>query len=77
MVRASQVARPAQLEVCRWDSEARPDSDSDWMITIMRVWRSGRLVTWIVATTDIGVFTDIGDKMTRYRVTCHDNGFFV
>ncbi len=32
---------------------------------------------WIVATADIGVFTDIGDKMTRYRVTCHDIGFFV
>jgi hypothetical protein len=35
------------------------------------------LFIWIVATADIGVFTDIGDKMTRYRVTCHDIGFFV
>ena len=34
-------------------------------------------VIWIVATADIGVFTDIGDKKTRYRVTCHDIGFFV
>jgi hypothetical protein len=32
---------------------------------------------WIVATTDIGVFTDIGDKISRYRVTCHDIGVFV
>jgi hypothetical protein len=32
---------------------------------------------WIVATADIGVFADIGDKMTRYHVPCHDIGFFV
>jgi hypothetical protein len=32
---------------------------------------------WIVATADIGVFTDIGDKMTRYHVTCHDIGLIV
>ncbi len=39
---------------------------------------TGKLpVIWIVADTDIGVFTDVGDKMTRYRVTCHDIGFLV
>jgi hypothetical protein len=39
---------------------------------------SGVLVTiWIVATADIGVFTDIGDKMTRYHVPCHYIGLFV
>ncbi len=32
---------------------------------------------WNLATADIGVFTDIGDKISRYRVTCHDIGVFV
>ncbi len=32
---------------------------------------AGRAIIWIVATADIGVFTDIGDKITRYHVPCH------
>ncbi len=37
---------------------------------------TGRSI-WIVASADIGVFTDIGDKMTRHHVACHEIGFFV
>ncbi len=47
-----------------------------WLVPTFKT-ATAEVTIWIVATADIGVFTDIGDKMTRYHVPCYDIGLMV